>query len=437
MHMTDDKTKLHGKVSELVDLLPTLYPKGISEGLYLNELSETMMINLGKFSSRYEDKEVNFEEYQLIALTCLIDEDLIARGMYGNFNKNTVYDAVFFYIHKNIRNLRREWLESLVWDGKPRVCTFFQDVIGASIPSLSPQDSDEYIGKVTIAWAMGSIFRQYGSAQADVIPLLIGDQRIGKSNCLRFLAGGDQWFKDTTSDMTDPKSFLESIRGSVIVELSEATAIRSKESERTKSFVSKREDTYRRPYERTTTTTPRRWVLIGTSNLRTPFTDITGNMRYFPIYCNDLPTNRIKTYFADPAYAKYDCAQFWAEAMEMYRKGETPNLSMEIKELSAQVQDSASKHDDLIEYVNDYLDNDPVFSKKGAFISRTELYAIMRAAPIGMDCAEGKNRFTFAWYNTAGNPWHESRRYVTNSLGQTTYPRGYVRQSDANPQYGV
>jgi putative DNA primase/helicase len=147
---------------------------------------------------------------------------------------------------------------------------------------------------------MGSIARQYQPAQADVIPLLIGDQRIGKSNCLRYLACRQEWYTDTTSDVSDPKLFLESIRGSAIVELSEATAIRSRESERTKSFISKREDTYRRPYERAATTVYRRWVLIATSNLKTPFTDITGNMRYFPIYCEDRPENLIKQFFTDP-----------------------------------------------------------------------------------------------------------------------------------------
>ena len=430
--------KLHGQVSELISVFPNLFP-GYLEGLYYDELIESPMCNLNKFDPILEDKDVRLEEIQLIEFCCLVDKALESKGYSGAFSKNTVFDALIYYAHKNSRNPRREWLESLRWDGTPRVRYYFQKTIGASIPSLTPEESNEYIGAVTVAWAMGSIARQYGPAQADVIPLLIGDQRIGKSNCLRFLAGVQEWYTDTTSDVTDPKQFLESIRGSAIVELSEATAIRSKESERTKSFISKREDTYRRPYDRTVSTVYRRWVLIATSNLKTPFTDITGNMRYFPIYCEDKPSNMIKQFFDNPEFARAEVEQFWAEAMHLYFEGHcTPHLSDEIKAIAFQVQECASKHNEAVEYLNDVLDNDPVYSKKGAFLTREAIYDILRGSPLFMSqIYSNRENFIFTWYNSRGCDWNEARPQVKNDLGKTSRPRGFTRKSDASPSYGI
>lgn len=430
--------KLHGQVSELISIFPNLFGD-FKDGLYYDELAEIIMCNMRYFNPSAPDKNERLEEVQLIEFCCLIDRALANNEYKGTFTKNTVFDALIYYAHKNSRNLRREWLESLEWDGIPRVRHYFQKTIGANVPMLTPEDSNKYIGAVTVAMAMGSIARQYGPAQADVIPLLIGDQRIGKSNCLRFLTGVQEWYTDTTSDVTDPKLFLESIRGSAIVELSEATAIRSKESERTKSFISKREDSYRRPYERTVSTVYRRWILIATSNLKTPFTDITGNMRYFPIYCEDKPTNLIKQFFADPVFAMHESEQFWAEAMDMYfNQHLTPNLSEDIKAIAMQVQESASKHNEAVDYLNDYLDNDPKFSKKGAFITREEIYAIVRESSLAASqIYSNRENFIFTWYNSKGCDWNEARPKILTELGEFSRPRGFVRKNDANPSYSI
>lgn len=430
------KKKLRGQVSELIGVFPTLFPD-YKNGLYFDELLESIMCNMHCFGGA-EDKNVRLEEVQLIEFCCLIDSALEANGYSGSFAKNTVFDALIYYAHKQSRNPRREWLESLQWDGVPRVRTYFQRVIGATVPGLSPEDAQRYIGDVTVAWAMGSIARQYGPAQADIVPLLIGDQRIGKGNSLRFLTGKQEWYTDTTSDVTDPKSFLESIRGSAIVELSEATALRSCESERTKSFISKREDTYRRPYERTVTTVYRRWVLIATSNLRTPFTDITGNMRYYPIYCEDNPSNLVKVFFDNPELAMHESEQFWAEAMHLYFHGGcTPNLSEEVKAMAAKVQDGASEDNEAVDYLNDYLDSHDEYSKAGSFISREDIYAILRASPLnGAQLYANRKSFIFLWYNSKGCDWVKARPQVTDAMGTSSRPRGFVRKNDATvPEY--
>ena len=55
--------KLHGQVSELISVFPTLFP-GHIEGLYYDELIESPMCNLNKFDPILEDKDVRLEEVQ-------------------------------------------------------------------------------------------------------------------------------------------------------------------------------------------------------------------------------------------------------------------------------------------------------------------------------------------------------------------------------------
>jgi hypothetical protein len=61
----------------------------------------------------------------------------------------------------------------------------------------------------------------------------------------------------------------------------------------------------------------------------------------------------------------------------------SPNLSDEVKCMACKVQDFASKRNLAVEYLNDYLDNDPQYSKKGAFISREDIFRIVSNSPIG------------------------------------------------------
>lgn len=430
-------TKLRNQVGEIIRFFPQFFPD-YKNSLYYDTLSDTIMCDMSYFDKSCEDKLHPLSETDLIHFQWIVDVQFTIHNYEVNFSKNTVYDGLVYLAHQSERNPRREWLESLRWDGVPRVRKYFIESIGADMPNLSEEENEKYIGDVTVAWAMGSIARQYGPAQADVIPLLLGDQRIGKSNCIRFLTAIQSHYVDTPSDMNDPKIFLESISGKCIVELSEATALRSKESERTKSFISKQEDTYRKPYDKVPTTSYRKWVTIATSNLRTPFTDITGNMRFFPIYCNDLPSNKIKRYFEDPDFALEDATQFWAEAMYMFKVlGCTPHLSETVKLCASDVQDSATSKNEAVDYLNDYLDNHPVYSKEGAFISREEIRDIMKASSFSGYAVNGKYNITFTWYNTKGCEWSEARPKMEKTLGSAKRPRGYVRKSNANPKFGV
>lgn len=419
---------------DFITIVPQLFPD-YQDGIYFDVLNNRHMVNLHVFDASQPDGFVELNEEQLLKLMAIIGLAIRGAGYDGgNFAKNTVADGLYLFGNNRKVNPFKDWLESLHWDGRERVGRWFVDGIGATLPMLDTATGLKYIKAVTVAWAMGIIGRQYtDTTQADVVPILIGEQRIGKSNFIRMTAAGhDEWYMDSPSDMSNPKEFLEGVWGSVIIELSEATAIRSKDSERTKANISKRKDRLRLSYDRLSSTIARRFAFIATTNLKTPFSDITGNMRYFPIYCFDKPTNMIKKFFEDPTVAKYEAEQFWAEAMVYYQEGMLPSLSDDIKAIAEQVQDYASKHNECVDYLNDYLDSDPEYSKKGAFITRDEIYKILiQSSLTGMQLNQTRDNFIFVWINTKGCDWIEHRVREKDALGNYVRRRGFIRQSDA------
>lgn len=56
-----------------------------------------------------------------------------------------------------------------------------------------------------------------------------------------------------------------------------------KASEAVKAYITRQEDNYRQPYQKYTTTIPRRCVFIGTTNNDRFLSDKTGNRRFYPV----------------------------------------------------------------------------------------------------------------------------------------------------------
>jgi predicted P-loop ATPase len=115
-------------------------------------------------------------------------------------------------------------------------------------------------------------------------------------------------------------SVLEA-HGVWIMELAELAGIRGAASEKVKSFLSRQSDHIRLPYGRRIEERKRAFVFCGSTNSDTPFTDETGNRRYWPVKCGVIDIEKLKA----------DRDQLWAEAVARYKKGEHwwPDAEME------------------------------------------------------------------------------------------------------------
>ena len=97
---------------------------------------------------------------------------------YGLMSKNKAIDAVTEVSMHNRYNPITSWLDSLEWDGEPRMDTL--------LPCFLGTDMSDYNVSVMRLFMMGAVARAYEpGTKFDYMPVLIGPQGLGKSFFLR------------------------------------------------------------------------------------------------------------------------------------------------------------------------------------------------------------------------------------------------------------
>ena len=302
--------------SELNDIFEELFPD-CDDQLFFDELKERNVMDMAMLD-RPQEGQQPFTDDVIALYHEAVQIRLRDLGCQGRFPSKDVMDEVLtIRTHDHRRNPFREWMESHEWDGVPRVRTWFRDLFGATAPPLTGADEEKYLGDASEIWFCMVVRRQYDEHRMDVVPVLMGDQGIGKGLAIKYMAGADMWYKDTNVDVKDAARFLDSVRGKIVVELSESRQIRNSDSELMKSFISQEVDQIRKPYAKYEGDFPRHFGLIATTNLTNIFTDVTGNRRYFPMFC-DGTKHSIK-FSIDRSVGQYEVEQVWAEALHMFK----------------------------------------------------------------------------------------------------------------------
>ena len=256
---------------------------------------------------------------------------------FAKAGKNLVWDALTASAHRNAYHPVRRYLDSLQWDGHPRLERLFQHYFNASIPD-SGEDRDrtvaylEHISRCFMVSAIARI-RQPG-CKVDYLPVLVGHQGFNKSQAIRALCQNPAWFSDDLSPDLVERDTKDSLIGKWIIELAELPHVR-KEVERVKAFFSRQTDRYRRAYDRLTNDWPRQCVFMGSTN-DLEFIDVTGNRRFWPIeIAGPIDVARIAT----------DRDQLWAEAAALYADGFQWWLRPNIEALAAEQQAQFEEED--------------------------------------------------------------------------------------------
>ncbi len=236
--------------------------------------------------------------------------------------------AVFAVAQKSKFHPVRQYLDGLVWDGKVRLTSWLSRYMGA--------EQNAYTAAVGSRWLLSAVARVYEpGCKVDHVLVLEGSQGTGKSSALEVLAGMD-WFSDTPLVFGDKDSY-EALRGVLIYELAELSALRKSDVEAQKAYISKRFDRYRRPYGETNTTWPRQVIFAGTTNDAKYLADPTGNRRFWPVTCSDIDLDALKR----------DRDQLWAEALVRHREKEQWHLdSPELVALASAAQQDRVIEDD-------------------------------------------------------------------------------------------
>ncbi len=240
----------------------------------------------------------------------------------------------------------REKIQSITWDGKPRIKRFLIEWLKV--------DDCPYSEEVSRLIFAGGIHRAFnpGCKFEDMAVLIGKKQGEGKSTIIRWLAMDDKFFREVNE--IDGQRGVEAVEGGWICEVSELLALkRTKEVEAAKSYFSRQTDTYRKPYDKRVTENPRQCIFIGTTNTAEFLTDKTGNRRYYPVECNSSG----RDLFEHKAEIQEYIEQCWAEAYALYQKGELPPvLDKSILPEAQYRQESALEDDYRVGMVKAYLD---------------------------------------------------------------------------------
>ena len=198
----------------------------------------------------------------------------------------------------------RDWLNGLAWDGRARLDLWLAHCFGADDTPFCRAAA----AKILIAAARH--VRQPG-CKFDHMLILEGDQDLGKSTCLRRLAG-DDWFTDSLPASIESKDMAIALQGIWIAEFAEIEQVIRTEVEVIKAFLTKPSDRFRPPYGKSDLTFPRQCVFFGTTNSTDYLRDSSGNRRFWPIRCSR----------ADVAWIIAAREQLWAEAAARETAGE-------------------------------------------------------------------------------------------------------------------
>ena len=238
----------------------------------------------------------------------------------------------------------RDYLNSLPeWDGIERVEDLFIRYLQA--------DDTPYVRAVTRKTFAAAVARVYvPGIKFDCVPVLDGDQGIGKSTIVKDLVTSEYYSETLSLTDMDDKSGAEKLQGFWAVEIGELAGMKKADIEKVKAFLSTCDDKYRPSYGKVVESHPRQCIIIATVNgERGYLRDITGNRRFWIIKLHQKKQK--KTWDFTPEYR----AQFWAEAKEIWKSGEILYLEGDLLEAAEEAQQSAMEVDERLGMVEEYL----------------------------------------------------------------------------------
>lgn len=237
-------------------------------------------------------------------------------GITGRGNIDSALD-----VHANLHSFNevQNYINSLQWDGVPRLDTLFIDYLGA--------EDCAYTRAVTRKAFTAAVARaMHPGCKFDNMLILAGPQGIGKSTLLDKMSRG--WFNDSIRTF-EGKDASELLQGVWLVEVAELDAFRRTDIARIKQFLSLRADRYRAAYGRHVKELPRCCVFFGTCNEMEFLQDSTGNRRFWPVDVG-VRTATHRAWDMDDKTVN----QLWAEAKMRWQVGEQLYLTGEVESVA-------------------------------------------------------------------------------------------------------
>lgn len=261
--------------------------------------------------------------------------------VYGLSGKDKIFDGLNVVAMARKFHPVRDYLEGCAWDGAPRLERLLVDFLGA--------DDTPYTRAVTRKALIAAVARIYRpGVKFDYMLTIRGRQGLGKSALIAKLGGA--WFSDSFTTLQGKDAF-EQVQGVWLMEIGELASMKKAEVEQIKLYLSKQVDRFRPAYGRRIQEFPRQCIFIGTTNEEQFLRDRTGNRRFWVV---DTPHTPARDMWAEltPEVVQ----QVWAEAVALYKKGESLFLPPELEAAAREVQETYEEENPKVGIVAQYLE---------------------------------------------------------------------------------
>lgn len=258
-----------------------------------------------------------------------------------------------------------DYLEGLVWDGKPRCARVLLDLCGA-------QGNERYIADITRKFFISAAARALSpGCKVDTVLVLQGIQGTRKTSFVETLAG--EWYTTVGNKIIDKDTQMQATEA-WFVELSELASMSKHTLHSLRGYLTKRVDQIRVPYAESHEDYARRCVFVGTTNDDQPLIDPDGNRRYWVVACGEIQIRELA--------AQRD--QIWAEAVHLFREYEkemaagVPEQEMQYRWwLTRPEQDVADQENDVFMQDNPIEDDIKMWltqpKKKPEYVTGSQL----------------------------------------------------------------
>ena len=246
-----------------------------------------------------------------------------------------VSEAIRYLASRQSVHPVQQYLRGLRWDGQRRIDAWLQTYLNAQM--VPPG-----VGR---RWLLSAVRRALEpGCKVDTTLILVGEQGAGKSSGMRALMPDPAWFSDTPIDMGSKDAYL-AMQGVWVMEVAELSAMRARDAESIKAFLSAQVDRFRPPYGRNMVELPRGTVFVGTTNEAEFLDDPTGARRFWPVQVGRI----------DVLALTRDRDQLWAEAMHAAQAGEPHWLTRDEAEALTDMQEQYQRSDPWLPRVLEYL----------------------------------------------------------------------------------
>lgn len=269
-------------------------PAKIGYGLVYDEFLATIMVSPGNDGQWRPITDVDTTRIRM----------MLERHGFSHVAADTARDAIEHVAEERKIDSAQLWLSRIpAWDGVPRIERFLPRYLGA--------EDRPYTRAVSLYMMTALVARiMEPGCKADMVPVLVGAQGIGKSSAVMALLPDPQFYAEINLGNMHDADQSRLLRGKLIGEIAELRGLATRDAESIKAWIVKQYEEWTPKYKEHQVRFARRCIFIGTTNDAEFLTDPTGNRRWLPVYATrgDIPA------------IERDRDQLYAEALEVYTR---------------------------------------------------------------------------------------------------------------------